>query len=186
MGSVGGLWLVADDRERLAALDHARHQASARQQKLLFFSPEQSAEIDAVASRIIPTDDMPGAHEAGVVYFIDKSLTTFAKNQQPVLTEGLKKLAGDVSTKFPGQSRFSALTASQQDDVLKSIEQTPFFGTMRFATIAGMFSLPSYGGNRNFAGWKLLGQDTAMDFKPPFGWYDNPKNLKALLGGDGA
>jgi hypothetical protein len=68
--------------------------------------------------------------------------------------------------------------------VLKSIEETPFFGQIRFATLAGFFSLPSYGGNRDFTGWKLVGQEPAMEFRSPFGWYDQPANRRALLGGD--
>jgi hypothetical protein len=98
--------------------------------------------------------------------------------------EGLAKLAQDVGAKFPGQTRLSALTPAQQDDVLKSIEETPFFGAVRFATIAGMFSLPSHGGNRDWVGWKLVGQESALEFKAPFGWYDRPANRRALLGGD--
>ena len=148
------------------------------------FTREQAAEIEAFASRIIPTDDTPGAREAGVVYFIDRGLATWARDQAPGFTEGLTKLQRDVGAKFRGQTRLSALTPAEQDEVLKSIENTRFFGQMRFATIAGMFSLPSYGGNREFAGWKLVGQESALEFKAPFGWYDQPANRRALLGDD--
>jgi len=96
----------------------------------------------------------------------------------------LAKLERDVGAKFRVQTSLSALTPAQQDEVLKSIENTQFFGQMRFATLAGMFSLPSYGGNRDFAGWKLVGQEPAMELKAPFGWYDQPANRRTLLGGD--
>lgn len=184
LGSVGTVWLLADARDRAEAVAHAAHQVSQAQPALTVFTREQAAEVEAFASRIIPTDDTPGAREAGVVYFIDRALATFARDQQPVFMEGLTKLSRDVGAKFSGQIRLSALTAAQQDEVLRSIEQTPFFGAMRFATLAGMFSLPSYGGNRDFAGWKLVGQEGAMEFKAPFGWYDQPANRRALLGGD--
>jgi gluconate 2-dehydrogenase gamma chain len=184
LGSIGAIWLAGSDQERQAARDHAHQQAGGPQGTFAVFSPEQAADVDAIASRIIPTDDTPGAHEAGVVYFIDKSLTTFAKDQQPMFLEGLKKLSTDVSAKFPDQTRFSALTPSQQDEVLKSIADTPFFGAARFATIAGMLALPEYGGNKDFIGWKLIGESTDLDIKPPFGWYDRPENRRALLGGD--
>ena len=181
VGSVGAVWLLADSGEALA---HAAHQVSQAQPTLLVFTREQAAEIEAFASRIIPTDDTPGAREAGVVYFIDKSLATVAKDQLPAFTEGLAKLQKDVGAKFRGQTKLSTLTPAQQDEVLRSIERTPFFGQMRFATLAGMFSLPTHGGNKDFAGWKLLGQQDAMEFKAPFGWYDQPANRRALLGGD--
>ena len=35
-----------------------------------------------------------------------------------------------------------------------------------------MFTLPSYGGNRDGVGWKLLGFQDAHVFYPPFGYYD--------------
>jgi len=184
VGSVGAAWLLADEKAVNDALAHAAHQVKQAQPTFAVFTREQAAEIEAFASRIIPTDDTPGAREAGVVYFIDRSLATVAKDQLPAFTEGLAKLSKDVGAKFRGQTKLSALTPAQQDEVLRSIEQTPFFGMMRFATLAGMFSLPTHGGNRDFVGWKLVGQQDAMEFKAPFGWYDEPANRRALLGGD--
>ncbi len=181
-GSLGAAWFLADADERRAAVDHATHQASQPQPALQVLTREQAAEVEALASRIIPSDDTPGAREAGVVYFIDRGLATWARDQRPVFSEGLSKLARDVGAKFPGRARLSALSEAQQDEVIRSIEQTPFFGAMRFATLAGMFSLPSYGGNRDYAGWKLLGQENAMEYRPPFGWYDTPANRRAALG----
>lgn len=183
-GALGAVWLLADAAERSEAVAHAAHQISQAQPTLSVLTREQAAEIEAFSSRIIPSDDTPGAREAGVVYFIDRGLNGWARDQRPVFTEGLTKLAADVAAKFPGQSRLSALTPAQQDEVLRSIEQTPFFGAVRFATLAGMFSLPAHGGNRDFAGWRLIGQDNAMEYKSPFGWYDTPANRRALLGGD--
>ena len=184
VGSLGAVWLLADATERGEAIAHAAHQVTQAQPTLSVFTREQAAEVEAFASRIIPTDDTPGAREAGVVYFIDRGLSTWAKEQRQAFTEGLAKLERDVGAKFRGQTRLSALTPTQQDEVLKSIENTPFFGLMRFSTLAGMFSLPSHGGNRDFAGWKLVGQESAMEFKAPFGWYDQPANRRSLLGGD--
>ena len=184
VGSLGAVWLLADATERGEAIAHAAHQVTQAQPTLSVFTREQAAEVEAFASRIIPTDDTPGAREAGVVYFIDRGLSTWAKEQRQAFTEGLAKLERDVGAKFRGQTRLSALTPAQQDEVLKSIENTPFFGLMRFSTLAGMFSLPSHGGNRDFAGWKLVGQESAMEFKAPFGWYDQPANRRSLLGGD--
>lgn len=184
VGSIGAVWLLADAAERSEAMAHAAHQVSQAQPTLTVLTREQAAEVEAFASRIIPTDDTPGAREAGVVYFIDRGLSTWAKDQLPQFNEGLSKLSRDVGAKFSGQTRLAALTPPQQDEVLKSIEQTPFFGMMRFATLAGMFSLPSHGGNKDFVGWKLVGQVEAMEFKSPFGWYDQPANRRTLLGGD--
>lgn len=149
---------------------------------LKHFSAAQAAEVEAVAARILPSDDGPGAKEAGVVYFIDGALLTFAKDQAKVMDEGLVSLSKAVAKAHNGETRFSALTPEQQDAVLRGIENTPFFGSVRFATIAGFLSLPKYGGNRDWVGWRYIGQENVMENKPPFGWYDKPENQMALLG----
>jgi Gluconate 2-dehydrogenase subunit 3 len=61
---------------------HAMDAASAAGQagagaKLSFLTAAEAADIDAVTAQIVPTDDSPGAREAGVVYFIDRALATF-------------------------------------------------------------------------------------------------------------
>jgi gluconate 2-dehydrogenase gamma chain len=183
-GSLGAVWLLADAAQRGEAVAHAAHQVTQAQPALTVLTREQAAEVEAFASRIFPTDDTPGAREAGVVYFIDRGLSTWAKAQVPAFNEGLTKLRRDAGARFRGQTRLSALTPEQQDEVLKSIERTPFFGLMRFSTIAGMFSLPSHGGNKDFAGWKLIGHTEAMEFRAPFGWYDDPANRRTIMGGD--
>jgi gluconate 2-dehydrogenase gamma chain len=40
-----------------------------------FFNPHQRATIEAAMSRIIPSDDMPGAREAGAADFVDRYLS---------------------------------------------------------------------------------------------------------------
>jgi gluconate 2-dehydrogenase gamma chain len=45
------------------------------QRPAAFFNIHEAATVDALVSRIMPgTDDDPGAHEAGVVFYIDRSL----------------------------------------------------------------------------------------------------------------
>jgi len=122
--------------------------------------------------RIFPSDGTPGAKEAGVIHFMDKALATFAAPQKPQLLMGLDDLNKKVAGKWPGQTSFAALQPQQQDELLKEIEQGPFFGQLRFATVVGMFANPSYGGNQNQAGWKLLGFEAHGVFQPPFGYYD--------------
>ena len=150
--------------------------------KLVHFSPGDAAQIDAISARILPSDDTPGAREAGVVYFIDQSLKGFAKDQAPLFADGLKSLGESVTKTHGSAATFASLTAEQQDAALRAIEKTPFFGAMRFATLAGFLSLPKYGGNKDYVGWKMIGQDMAMEQKAPFGWYDRPENQMALLG----
>ena len=72
VGSLGAAWLIADATDRGDAARHAAHQLTLQQPSFAFFSREQAAEIEAIASRIIPSDDSPGAREAGVVPWIGR------------------------------------------------------------------------------------------------------------------
>ena len=55
----------------------AAQQAKAAQNSARSFvnlSREEAAEFEAIAARILPTDETPGAREAGVIYFMDNVL----------------------------------------------------------------------------------------------------------------
>jgi hypothetical protein len=62
-----------------------------------FFNPHEVATVDAIVSRLMPGDaDDPGAHEAGVVFYIDRSLggtnlgytlKTYTQGPFPVIAE---------------------------------------------------------------------------------------------------
>ena len=84
--------------------------------------------------------------------------------------------------KHPGVARFSALSSDQQIAVLTEEEQSPFFQTVRFLTIMGMFANPSYGGNRNKVGWQLLQFEDRHAWQPPFGYYDEHYTIEAQDG----
>ena len=47
-----------------------------------------------------------------------------------------------------------------------------FFETLRQHTIMGFLIDPDYGGNRDGAGWKVIGREREHMFQPPFGYYD--------------
>ena len=60
------------------------------------------------------------------------------------------------------------LDAARQDEVIMALEQNKvteftwpsapaFFNTMRTHTMEGLFADPIYGGNKDFAGWRLVG-----------------------------
>lgn len=178
-GSAAGLgsaWIATHWPGILEAQEHAKKAArSGAHAKLEFFTPEQAAEIEAVTAQIIPTDDTPGAREAGSVHFIDRALASFDRDKQPAYTQGLKDLAAQTAEMFPGSSKFSGLTSDQQIQLLKAIERTPFFAQVRTHTVVGFFANPEYGGNSGKAGWKLIGFEDDFNFKPPFGYYDRNK-----------
>ena len=144
------------------------------QEKWQVLTPVQVRELDDVTAQLVPTDNQPGAREARVVRFMDRSLATYAKAQMPAFETALKKLDELVASHFPGQHSFAALGDEEQITVLRDWEgrDPGTFGTIHGATIAGMFSNPEYGGNYNKVGWKLLGFDDQFAWEPPFGYYD--------------
>jgi gluconate 2-dehydrogenase gamma chain len=185
--AVSTVWLSAHWPAIVAAAEHA-HQAakSSAPPKFLFFTPAEAAEIDAIAARIIPSDETPGAREAGVVYFIDRGLTTFAVDDQKTYREGLPALQARVRELFPDVEKFSTATPDQQDQILHSLDDqagpasrrrsastsNSFFQAVRIHTIVGFLVDPDSGGNRDGAGWKVIGRDPEHMFQPPFGYYD--------------
>ena len=130
-----------------------------------------------------------GAREAGVVYFIDRALVTFAKGDQEVYRGGLTGIQARVTEMYPEVGSFSAANSEQQDAVLKSIDGSPpsgprrlqtsgkapqFFEILRQHTILGFLIDPDSGreGNRDAAGWIAIGREPGHTFQPPFGFYD--------------
>ncbi len=186
--AVSAVWLSAHWPAIVAAAEHA-HQAakSSAPRKFQFFTPEEAVEIDAISARIIPSDETPGAREAGVVYFIDRALTTFAVDDQKTYREGLPSLQARVRELFPSVEKFSSATPEQQDQILHSLDEqtgparrhsrpggasSSFFQAIRVHTIVGFLVEPDSGGNRDGVGWKVIGRDPEHMFQPPFGYYD--------------
>lgn len=73
---------------------------------------------------------------------------------------------------------FAQLTAPQQDEVITALEggkatgftwpsAQAFFNTVRTHTMEGMFADPVYGGNKDFAGWILVGFPGAQPLFSP-------------------
>src|SRR5260370_31222696 len=122
-------WVTANWSALLTAATHAHRAAgTATPPKFEFFTPEEAAEIEAITARIIPTDDTPGAREAGVVYFIDRGLVTFAADDHKTYREGLPELQARVSEMFPTVPKFSRLSTEQPDAVLHSFDENAVAG----------------------------------------------------------
>jgi gluconate 2-dehydrogenase gamma chain len=113
----------------------------------LFFDEHQWVTIEAAMSRIIPTDDQPGAREARTVEFVDRYLSgidfVYAKPdgsgfeqlegkraeawQQRIATlrekyvEGIEEL--DRRSRAQFDADFAQLTGEQQDQILAQMER---------------------------------------------------------------
>ena len=139
---------------------------------ITFFTPADAADVEAIAAQIVPSDSLPGAREAGVVYFIDRALSTFFARLAADFRAQLADFQTACHEQNPDVASFSALSGERQVAFLRTMDRTPFFERMRLLTLIGMFSSPAHGGNLGGAGWKLLGFEDRHVFQPPFGWYD--------------
>lgn len=172
-GSVSGATALRAGVPGLAALVQAA--CSARDEGAAFevLTADEGREFDAIVARIIPTTDTPGAREAGVVWFIDKAMGDFMADNLEFLRDGLAAFQAPIPAAFAGAQQFSDLDEADQDRHLGSQEATPYFGFLHMLTMMGMFGMPSYGGNRDYVGWTLLGIDPHQhSHLPPFGYYD--------------
>jgi gluconate 2-dehydrogenase gamma chain len=142
-----------------------------------FFNDEQSATIAAFAERLMPgSPGKPGARDASVLNYIDLALAGAYADLQYFYRRGLAQLDDHCAQTYG--TPFRRLTAAQQDETIGALEQgkapafvwpsaAAFFNTMRTHTMEGMFADPVYGGNKNFAGWRLVGFPGAQPIFTP-------------------
>ena len=169
-GTLGSAWLLLSIPS-LGVLASCARDAARTGASFQVLTGEEGVALRAFASRIIPSDDgLPGAEEAGAAWFVDAALTThFPELLEPV--RGL--LAGlDRDARAAHDQPFAALDATQQDAIITRLEQDAGFAPARVLVIAGVFSDPSHGGNRNDGRWQILGYRHESVYQPPFGFYD--------------
>jgi len=127
-------------------------------------STAQLRTLEAFVDRLIPKDELgPSGTECGVAVYINRSLGDFLAPEKAVFIAGLE--ATDAFARRTEDHAFAELSPEKQDQVLTSMEDGTaagfadargFFGRVRRLALEGMFADPSYGGNRNFAGWDLI------------------------------
>ena len=178
--AAGVAWAAADLAQVEDALAWASHQAgTGGTAGVSVLTKAQADAIDALTARILPSvDGRPGAHEGGVVYFVDRALSTFNEGQKKLYADGIADLNRRAAARSKEAASFAALTPALQDEIIRDIEKTPFFQTARFDTIVGTFALPTWGGNREYAGWQMLGFAHEPRFQAPFGYYDADINRR--------
>jgi gluconate 2-dehydrogenase gamma chain len=140
---------------------------------LLFLNPSEAAIIDTFVGHVIPAEEgSPGAREAGVTEYIDRALSGFMRDLQPVYRNGLRALAEFVVERFGSGAIYVDLDEEQQRAVVGELDDLAkqdasafigqFYRILREHTIQGFFGDPAYGGNREVVGWKLIGYPGAQ------------------------
>ena len=166
-GYLAGMTALRLSAPTLAAITQAA--CTARDEGAAFsaFSNDEAADFAAIAARIIPTTDTPGATEAGVIHFWDQALAGYHQG----LLQPVQSLRDELNASL-GRP-FAELGETQQDEALQAVEQDPRFALCCLLTQMGFFAMPSHGGNRDHVGWKLVGfKGHQGGWSHPFGYYD--------------
>ena len=113
--------------------------------KAVFLSPAQLDLVTAIAERILPRTDTPGATDVGVPAFVDLMLGKYStESERQVFTAGLDEVNA-ASLASHAQS-FVKISAAQQDAILMKIavasqkKEKTFFHQIKELTVVGYFT----------------------------------------------
>ena len=149
---------------------------------LRFFTEKEASLIDAITEQIIPTDEWPGAKDAGVINYIDKQLLGPYLRHQVKYRSGLaavqascnqlygnkfESLSWDDQTEFLKKMEAGKLADleigdkpnSPENKIWKEISDKTFFGLIRDHSMQGFYGSPRHGGNKNYVSYKMIGLD---------------------------
>jgi len=134
------------------------------QQPMNIFAEDEALTLAAIAERIFPKTDTPGAVEIGALNYIEIALAGDYASLAPLYHQGLRALQRYARGKF--NKKFVDLGDGEKDAVLQDFEAgavdkfkaaAEFFETVRYHVLEGVFCEPQYGGNKDMAGWRLVG-----------------------------
>ena len=172
-GFLSSVWIAAHWPNIAAAAQHADEMSAVPAAAGFdYLNAADAADVEAISAQILPGGATPGAREAHAVYFIDRALATFLSRLAGEFRAGLTQFQAAFRAFSPASGSFAEAGSDTQIAFLKTVDATPFFGTVRALTLLGMFSSPKYAGNFGGAGWKLMGFQDQHAFTPPFGYYD--------------
>ncbi len=118
--------------------------------------------LEAVAERIFPATETPGAVAIGAVEYILRALAGDYAEMKMIYQRGLSEIDRHSLKRF-GRNLLS-LAEGEMNSVLSDFENgraefegaAEFFETVRCHVLEGVFGEPEYGGNRGLAGWRIV------------------------------
>lgn len=126
--------------------------AAAATAKPAHLNAAQFATAGAVAERLLPRTDTPGASDVGVPAFIDRIVGGFMSDtEKATLLAGLADL--DARSQRAHGKAFAALDAAAQDALLRTVaaesqrKEKTFFHLIRDLTLIGYFTSEEVGRN---------------------------------------
>ncbi len=137
-----------------------------------FFDPAEYRTIHTLAELIVPTDDTPGATEAGVSEFIDFMAAHGDPNLGLPMRTGLQWLARTANQ--TGGKAFNDLSPEAQTQILKSVayknvgsdpQGQAFFQLIRRYTVMGYYTSRVGLESLNYPGLQFYSQSPACPHK---------------------
>ena len=166
-GALTGASLFRIGAPSLAAITQAACTARDEEAAFKILSDAEAADFAAIAARIIPTTETPGATEAGVIWFWDNALGHHFDWIQGDVRALREQMIANLDRPF------ADLSDAEQDAALKTVETDRRFEFWRYLTIFGFFAMAKHGGNKDHVGWDLIGfKGHHGAWAPPFGHYD--------------
>jgi gluconate 2-dehydrogenase gamma chain len=166
-GAAAGASLLRTSAASIAAIAQAACTARDEGAGFSTLSDVEAADFAAIAARLIPTTDTPGATEAGVIHFYDRAWgdeLAWALEDMRSLLQALNEASG---------ARFATLSADQQDENLRAHEEDGRFALLCQVTKFGFFAMAKHGGNEGHVSWDIVGfKGHQGAWAPPFGYYD--------------
>lgn len=133
-----------------------------------------AATIRAAVARIVPSDDGPGAREAGTAGYVLRRATATAS-----LRDGYVRLAArlDALATAAAGRPFAELEPEARDRALAAAEADGDLAFRRLVidTMEGFYGDPRHGGNAGAISWARIGfpgPTGGSGYEPPLGWYD--------------
>ncbi len=159
-------WIAAcrSQKDTPGVASETRTDAGARPVAGRVLAAREWKTLDALVSRILPSDDGPGAREAGVVAFIDRQLSSPPLAVlAPVVVELAKridlhaeKVHGRAYADLPHADQDAILTKLSRAELSLSLPERPLYEALHSLTLEGFLSDPNHGGNLEQVGWKYV------------------------------
>jgi len=116
----------------------------------VFLTPLHLDLVTAIAERILPRTDTPGATDVGVPAFVDLMLGKYStENERQIFTVGLEQV--NAASLAAHARPFVDISAEQQDAILMKIavasqkKEKTFFHQMKELTVVGYFTSETVG-----------------------------------------
>jgi gluconate 2-dehydrogenase gamma chain len=154
--------------------------------KFSVLTQDEVETLAAIAERIFPKTDTPGAVEIGALHYIDIALGGDYAPLAPLYRQGLRVIDRHARAKFG--ALFSDLPDEQKDAVLIDFDigavagfkkAAEFFEMVRYHVLEGVFGEPSYGGNKGMIGWRLV-NFPGQQFGYADAYIDKPVDLEPV------